>query len=40
MTIWPELKDWLTSGDIEAEVEDAKPQKNALHAMMHYYNVR
>ena len=41
MTIRPELReDWLTTGDIEAEVEDAQPQENALRAMTHYYNVR
>ena len=41
MTIRPELReDWLTTGDIEAEVEDAQPQENALRAMIHYYNVR
>ena len=41
MMIRPELReDWLTTGDIEAEVEDAQPQENALRAMTHYYNVR
>jgi len=41
MTIRPDLReDWLTTGDIEAEVEDAQPQENALRAMTHYYNVR
>jgi len=41
MMIRPELReDWLTTGDIEAEVEDAQPQENALRAMAHYYNVR
>jgi hypothetical protein len=41
MAIRPELReDWLTTGDIEAEVEDAQPQENALRAMTHYYNVR
>jgi Domain of unknown function (DUF3402) len=41
MTIRPELREeWLTTGDIEAEVEDAQPQENALRAMTHYYHVR
>ena len=41
MTVRPELReDWLTTGDIEAEVEDAQPHENAIRAMAHYYNVR
>ena len=41
LNIQPELReDWLATGDIEAEVEDAQPEENALRAMTHYYNVR
>lgn len=37
----PELRDdWLAGSDIDAEVEDALPQEQAIRALTHFYNVQ
>ena len=37
----PELRDdWLAGADVDAEVEDALPQEQAIRALTHFFNVR
>lgn len=37
----PELKDdWLSGGDVDAEIEESLPHEQALRSLTHFYNIR